>query len=170
MNYPSAGKPLYRFAVISDTHLKLAENEQRNIWSTHQLATERTRFAVAQLQEIEPAFVIHLGDMIHPVPGMPDYAATAEQFTTVFAPLQCPLYTLPGNHDIGDKPGPTQPAQTVSSGTVAAFAEQFGEGYGAFSHEGCRIIMINNPVFNSGLPYEEAQWSWLEKELQSNRE
>ena len=70
----------------------------------------RTRCVVAQLNALEPDFVIHLGDMVHPVPSQAGYAAAARRFHALFEALQMPLHLDSGNHDVGDKPIAWTPA------------------------------------------------------------
>jgi len=161
---------LFKFALITDTHLKLSAGTEEMLWSTHHLANVRTQFALQQISLAEPDFVIHLGDMIHPVPGLPDYAPTAKLFERMFSRLECPFYVTPGNHDIGDKARAGMPAAVVDQASVDAFHEAFGASYQAFDHGGCRCLLINSPILNSGLPVEEEQRRWLEAELADHRE
>lgn len=157
--------PLFTFAVITDTHLKLSEGAEKMLWSTHHLANLRSRFVLQELKRVRPDFVVHLGDIIHPVPGLPEYASTAELFHQIFGELDCPIYTTPGNHDIGDKFRAGMPAPVVSRESVGSYQGCFGVSYQAFDHNGCRFLLINSPILNSGLPLEEEQRRWLEAEL-----
>jgi 3',5'-cyclic AMP phosphodiesterase CpdA len=156
---------LFRFAIITDTHLKLVEGTEEMLWSTHQLANMRTRYAIQQLNLLEPDFVVHLGDKVHPVPGMPEYHDTVELFHQIFSELDCPLYVTPGNHDIGDKYRIAMPAPVVRPESVSLYHQHFGASYRSFTHRGCRFVLINSPILNSGLPLEEEQRRWLEVEL-----
>ncbi|MBI4770553.1 MAG: metallophosphoesterase [Chloroflexi bacterium] len=159
------GNTVCRFAVVADTHLQLVQGEGQALWSTHRLANARSAFVLQQLQRANPEFVIHLGDMIYPVPGMPEYGPTARLFQQMYGRLDCPVYTLPGNHDIGDKARAGMPADVVSQSSVALYHRHFGVSYRAFEHGGCRFMLLNNPILNSGLALEAQQRQWLEQEL-----
>ena len=78
------------------------------------------------MNQTAPAFTIHLGDMVNPVPELPSYVAAAENFHKLAASLKAPLHLMPGNHDIGDKPVTWMPAGMVNSEHIALYREHFG--------------------------------------------
>ncbi len=117
---------------------------------------------------LAPRFVLHLGDLIHPVPSMPAYAQAADDFHSILAGLNLPLYVLPGNHDVGDKPVEWAPAGVVREEFLAKWEERFGLQYQAFSQQGIHFILLNAQVINSGLKPESEQREWLEKELKEH--
>ncbi len=123
---------------------------------------------VEQINRVDPDFVVHLGDLVHPVPILPSYDSAAGEFERIYGRLDAPLHTIPGNHDIGDKPGPWMPAAVVDEDSIAVYRRQFGNTFYSFDRGGCRCIMINNPVLNSGLPEEKKQREWLQNELAEN--
>ncbi|MCL4189061.1 MAG: metallophosphoesterase [Rhodobacteraceae bacterium] len=160
---------LFTFAVIADTHVNPVDGESGSPWAANRLANERARWAVAALNADRPAFVVHLGDMVHPIPTQPGHDAAAARFRAIFAGLVPPLYCLPGNHDIGDKPVDWMPAHPASARFLAAYRQGFGLLWQAFDHAGCRFILHADPILGSGLPEDEAQWRWLEGELAAGR-
>jgi hypothetical protein len=160
-----AGAPLFAFAVIADTHVNPVDGQSSSPWSTNRLANGRTRAAFAQLNALSPEFVMHLGDMVHPVPSQPDFAAAARRFHCLAGDLQAPLHLVSGNHDVGDKPTPWTPAAAVNARFLATYQEHFGKDCYAFDHHGCRSIVINSQILNSGMVEEHAQWTWLEEQL-----
>ncbi len=163
------GNLLFTFAVISDTHLVVPEHAGQALHSTHSLSSDRLRYLVNILNQTRPAFIIHLGDMIHPVPGSPDYGSTAKSFFEIAADLKSPLYIVPGNHDIGDKYRDGMPAAVVSPKSVAEYQRNFGDSYRTITHQDCSFILINNPILNSGLGLEFKQHQWLEAELEKKK-
>lgn len=165
MSAKDAESPLFRFAVISDTHIRPPESDDSSPWVVNSYANGRARQAVSMVRAFAPEFVIHLGDMVHPLPSLPSYDAAVDEAKRIFDPLRCPLYLIPGNHDIGDKPMPGLPAAPVDDAAVATFRENFGEDWRAFEHGGCRFILLNAEIINSGLPAEEEQKRWLEQTL-----
>lgn len=153
---------LFRFCVIGDTHVKPEKGDDSSPWAVNHLSAGRSRYVMGRLAQLAPDFVINLGDLVHPVPDLPTYGPAAELVKSIYAGLGGALHVIPGNHDIGDKPGRTLPAKTVSGKWIEQWSRYFGAPYSAFVHEGMLMVLINNPVLNSGLEEERAQRAWLE--------
>ncbi|WP_333830444.1 metallophosphoesterase family protein [Pararhodobacter sp.] len=161
--------PLFTFAVIADTHINAEDGVSGSPWPANRLANDRARWAVAALNADTPAFVVHLGDMVHPIPTQPGYGAAAARYHEMFAGLNAPLYCLPGNHDLGDKPVDWMPAHPVTAPFLSAYEQTFGPLWQAFTHGGCRFVLHANPILGADLPQDAAQWAWLEGELAASR-
>jgi hypothetical protein len=157
--------PLFSFAVIADTHTRPEEGDLSSPWRVNELANDRCRYVTALLNHLRPAFVIHLGDVVHPVPALPTYGAAAQAALAIFADLDAEIRYIPGNHDVGDKPFKAMPAAKVTDDGVALYERYFGALFSAFDYSDCRFVLINSPVLNSGLSSEEEQRTWLEAEL-----
>ena len=163
------GARLFSYAVITDTHLNQGEDECNSPFAVNKLANGRMRFVVRDLNQRELAFVIHLGDLLHPVPAIPHlYARAAALFNQQISELRHPIYLLPGNHDVGDKPIDWGPAGVVRDAFLALWKEHFGANYQAFTHQGCRFVLLDAQIINSGLEAEAQQRRWLEDELTNN--
>jgi len=158
-------EPLFTFAVIADTHTRPADGDLSSPWAVNALANDRCRYVTAWLNRLKPAFVIHLGDVVHPVPALPTYGAAADAALDMFEGLEASIRYIPGNHDVGDKPFKAMPAAAVNDEGMALYERYFGVPYQAFEHGECRFVLINSPVLNSGLAAEEMQREWLEREL-----
>jgi hypothetical protein len=156
---------LFSFAVIADTHTRPEEGDLSSPWQVNELANDRCRYVTALLNHLRPAFVIHLGDVVHPVPALPTYGAAAEAALAMFADLDAEIRYIPGNHDVGDKPFKAMPAAVVTDDGVALYERYFGAPFSAFDFRDCRLVLMNSPVLNSGLASEEDQRAWLEGEL-----
>ena len=65
-------------------------------------------------RRLEPDFVIHMGDLVHPVPGHPTFGQVAEDFNKLYQTVKSPLHIIPGNHDCGDKKISWMPAVQVN--------------------------------------------------------
>ncbi|UUX48264.1 metallophosphoesterase [Nisaea acidiphila] len=163
-------KPLFTFAVVSDTHIGPVDGVTPSPWQSNGLANDRARAAIARVNALSPDFVIHLGDMIHPTPDQPGYGAAAKRFREIFTDLEAPLHLVPGNHDIGDKPAIWTPAKCCTEDFIGLYREQFGADFGAFGHGPAHFIMVNSQIINTGTEREKVQWDWLETELESNRD
>jgi len=161
--------PLFSFAVIADTHTRPEEGDLSSPWQVNALANDRCRYVAALLNHLKPAFIVHLGDVVHPVPALPTYAAAADAALAMFAGLDAEIRYIPGNHDVGDKPFKAMPAAAVTEEGVALYERYFGAPFSAFDHGECRFVLINSPVLNSDLAGEHEQRAWLENELAASK-
>jgi Icc-related predicted phosphoesterase len=160
------GQHLFTYAVITDTHLNQGETECNSPFEVNKLANARMRHVIRDLNTREVDFVLHLGDLLHPVPHIPHlYEAAAERFKDQVKDLRHKLYVIPGNHDVGDKPVDWCPAGMVRDEFLDLWDQHFGAHYQAFDHGGVRFILIDAQIVNSGLAAEDEQKAWLETEL-----
>lgn len=168
METPRVGdaKGQLRFVVLTDTHINASDTETASPWAVNRLANARARAAVAAINEIGPDFAVHLGDVIHPLPGHTGYDAASERARSILSDLNCPLTVIPGNHDVGDKPLDWSPAEIVSDYFVDAFRKDHGADWTCFERDGCVFVGIDAQLINSGLTLEAEQWNWIEKTLQ----
>jgi 3',5'-cyclic AMP phosphodiesterase CpdA len=162
------GKELFRFVVVADTHVNQEEGYSSSPYPCNALANARTRHVVAEINHLSPDFVIHLGDIVNPVPELPSYSQAARHFQDLVADLEAPLYLVPGNHDVGDKPLSWMPAGRVSEAHLELYESFFGRDHYAFCHKKMLFVTINAPIINSGLVAEEKQKAWLEEILAEN--
>lgn len=161
------GKLQFSFAIISDTHLTEVDGESSSPWPSNKLANGRAIWAFREIERLSPAFILHLGDLVHPVPAQPSFGPAAERYKAVVSKVSRPIHVTPGNHDIGDKPVSWAPAGTIQDSYIDQYESFFGPSYHAFSSNGCRFIILNASLLNSGLARESTQRDWLENELRS---
>ena len=159
------GRHLFTFVVVADTHVNQGEEESTSPYICSKRANARTRRVVAEINRIGPELVIHLGDIVNPVPELPTYADAAGHFKRLTEDLDAPLHLVAGNHDIGDRPVGWSPAGTVTEAHLALYESHFGPHFFSFDHEDCHFVVVNSPVINSGLAAEDAQREWLEGDL-----
>ncbi|MDE0810756.1 MAG: metallophosphoesterase [Alphaproteobacteria bacterium] len=159
---------LFKIALVSDTHVNEKEDFSASPYEANAKANPRARHIFSQVNQTAPAFTIHLGDMVNPVPELPSFVDAATKFHQLSAKLEAPLHLMPGNHDIGDKPVTWMPAGMVNSNHIALYREHFGEDYYSFDFETCHFIILNSSLINSGDPAEAEQAAWLEADLGDN--
>jgi 3',5'-cyclic AMP phosphodiesterase CpdA len=162
---PAPPAPLFRFALLSDTHLNPDDETSSSPWRANRLANRRAAAIVAMINRLQPDFVLHLGDVVHPVPGQPGFLPSVARFRAIFGPLAAPIRCLPGNHDIGDKPTAWMPAPVIAPAALEAYRAALGPDRDSFDHRGCRFVLLNAMLLNSALPDEAVQWAWLETQL-----
>ena len=160
--------PLFTFAIISDSHINPEESKSSSPWQSNKLANARTRYVIQELNRLRPDFVIHLGDLIHPVPTLPSYEVAAKRFHELIEGLEPKIYLVPGNHDVGDKPASWTPADSVTEEYIDLYGKTFGKHFYAFDFLDCCFVVINSQIMNSGLKSEKLQKAWLEKYLSDN--
>lgn len=154
-----------RIAVIADSHFHPDGPPAQAAWASDAAFNARNAVVVAMLGRAEPSVVVHLGDVPHPVPGLPEHAESLAVARRTYEPLTAPLLVVPGNHDVGDKPHPWAPAPSVSVAKHAVFSATWGPPWWVVVHEGLRLVGIDTPVLNSGLDLEAEQWAWLAETL-----
>jgi 3',5'-cyclic AMP phosphodiesterase CpdA len=162
----------FSFAVIADTHVDVEDGPSSSPFPVNRLSNSRTRFCIEDIKQLgtelgamAPAFVLHMGDVIHPVPSMPSYAAAARDFFDIVEGLPIPLHLIPGNHDVGDKSVDWAPAGVVQPKFLELWEQHFGAQYHAFDHGGMHFVLLNAQIINSGLESERHQRDWLAQQL-----
>lgn len=155
--------PRFTFAVIADSHFHPDGVPAQAAWKSDAAFNDRNRVVAALLARARPAFVVHLGDVPHPVPGLAAHREALAVARRTYDGL--PLHVVPGNHDVGDKPHAWLPAPGVDEARHAVFREHWGAPWRSFDHDGCHFVLVDTPVLNSGLALEAEQWAWLEADL-----
>lgn len=123
--------------------------------------TANLEFAVATANRLKPAFVVVTGDLVNKTG---DEAQIAEYLRVVkkLDPA-IPVYSVPGNHDVGNEPTPE---------LLAAYRQRFGPDHYTFRHPGFVGIVVNSVLVHAPQKAaEEAvrQEQWLRAELASAR-
>jgi hypothetical protein len=151
--------------VVADTHMNQEEYGSTSPYETNRVANARTRHVFQELNQLGPELVIHLGDLVHPVPALPTYGQAARNFRSLVETLRCPLHLVPGNHDVGDKPVVWAPAATVTDSFLDLWRQHFGAHYYAFDFRDLHFVVVNAQIIGSGLDAEAEQRRWLEEDL-----
>ncbi len=164
----SAGQtPLLSFVVVADTHVNERDDASSSPFQTNRLANDRARHVFRDIAAMDPqpSFVLHLGDIVHPVPSLPTFGEAVDRFKDIAAQVKVPVHLLPGNHDVGDKRVEWMPADQVCDDYLAVYRAAFGPDFHAFDQGPARFILLNSLLLNSGLPDEQRQRDWLEQQL-----
>jgi predicted phosphodiesterase len=168
MSKKDFGNHLFSFAVLADTHLNQNDIDCNSPFDVNRRANRRLRYVIEDLNQRDIDLVLHLGDVVHPVPSMGDlYADSSARFFEQTKNLRHPLHLIPGNHDVGDKKFDWGPAGTVRDDFLAAWSKYFGEHYFHIAHKEIHFIGINIQLVGSGLDMEAEQKIWLEQKLRT---
>lgn len=152
-----AGEP-FTFVQISDPQVGM----YRAFKEVDDYAPEQRDFprAVQLVRAVAPDFVVITGDLVEQwndaeqLALFDEFLRELREHTTV--------YLAAGNHDM--------PPTTKG---LALWRDRFGPDRYAFRHRGSRFLVINSNLiaFADRLPEEEqAQWDWLERELEQARQ
>lgn len=168
---PAGDAPLFSFVVVADTHVNESETASSSPFAANRLANARSRFVFQSIARMRPRprFVIHLGDIVHPVPGLPSFDEAVARFKEIASVLDVPLHVVPGNHDVGDKRVEWMPADTVCAEYLAAYRRHFGPDWFSFDEGDARFVFLDSLLVNSGLEDEARQEAWLEDCLRDAR-
>jgi len=121
--------------------------------------TANLEFAIATANRLKPAFVIITGDLVNKTG---DEAQIAEYLRVVKRlDAAIPVYSVPGNHDVGNEPTPD---------LLAAYRQRFGPDRYTFRLPGFVGIVVNSCLVHApqNAPEEASrQERWLRAELAS---
>ena len=160
---------LFSFGVITDTHIRAPGGDLSTVFPVNTKANNRARYAVDLLKKEEHDFVIHLGDVVHPLQNMNSYFPAVKEAHKILAPLKPRLNFVPGNHDLGDKLSEVAPAKAANDTTISVYKKAFGKNYYSFEHNGILFVIMNSSLVNGGTEEEKKQRSWLEGLLVEER-
>ncbi len=160
-------RPLFSFVVVADTHINERDDMSSSPYRTNRLANDRARHVFRDIAAMQPQprFVVHLGDIVHPVPSLPTFEDAVARFQDMASVLKVPLHVVPGNHDVGDKRIDWMPADQVCERYLRIYRQAFGSDYYSFDAGPLRLVAINSLLLNSGLPDEPRQREWLEQQI-----
>lgn len=161
-------QPLFRFAVVADSHVNPSDIDEISPFASHRLTNTRLRHTITALNAAAPDFVVHVGDMVHPVPEAVSYPQAVQMFREATAALRAPLHLVPGNHDTGDKCADYVPAGSIEEAYAERYETHFGKHFYSFDAHDCHFIVINTSLINAAMPREAAQAAWLEADLAAN--
>jgi hypothetical protein len=139
----------FTFAQISDTHVGFGKEANPDVIGT-------LRRAIGEINTVQPAFVLHTGDITHL-----SKAAEFDQAAEVLKELQVDrIHYVPGEHDALDN-GLSGYLQRYGRATD-------GRAYYSFKDRGVHFVGLNNVSnFAAGsMPsLGDEQLAWLEKDL-----
>jgi 3',5'-cyclic AMP phosphodiesterase CpdA len=154
----------FRFVVIADSHIRPPEQES-DAYPSNARLVQRNEFIVDLCNRIDASFVVHLGDIVHPLPVEDIHVEAIDLAAEVYARLRHPIYFVPGNHDVGDKPDALVAVPAVAEENYAIYEDAWGPSFRSFDAEGFHFVIVDTQVLNSGLDREARQRRWLEADL-----
>ncbi len=154
-----------RFIVIADSHIRPPDQEV-DAYPSNALMVQRNEFIVDLCNQIDAAFVVHLGDIVHPLPLEETHREAIDLAHGVYRQLRHPIYFVPGNHDVGDKPNAFVAVPAVDEANYPVYEEAWGPPFYSFDVEECHFVVLDAQLLNSGLEREHRQREWVESDLE----
>lgn len=150
----------FSFAFMTDIHLQ----EEAN-------APEGFQKAIADINAMQPDFVITGGDLIMDALGVPYGRADSlyKLYIDQVQALQMPVYNTMGNHEVfGIYPKSGTQEDHPEYGQKM-FEKRLGETYYSFDHKGWHFMVLNSVVVTDSNEYigmiDEAQIDWIRTDL-----
>ena len=154
-------------ALVSDTHVRPPYDDGQQAFASDASHNDRNRAAAAAIRAMKPDLVVHLGDVVHPIPTLPAHADALREAAEIYSDLGAPLVVVPGNHDVGDKSGSGLAPTFVREGREA-FSRTWGPPYQSLDLGGVHFVVIDGGLLSAAGEQGEAQWDWLATDLRAN--
>ena len=116
---------------MADSHIRFPDDDIET-YPSNALMLQRNEFVVDICNRIDAGFVVHLGDIVHPLPVEAAHEAAVELAVGVYKQLKHPIHFVAGNHDIGDKPNALVAVPPVAIENYQVFERHWGSPYGSF--------------------------------------
>ena len=146
------GNNSFSFIQMSDPQFGMFTHD-----SSFTYETKHFEKAISEANRLKPAFVVVTGDLINKpfdAPQMAEYKRIIKQLDP-----SIPLYSVPGNHDVGNVPMPND---------ITKYRSSFGKEYYTFTYGNMLGIVLNSTYLHSpqNVPEEaKEQETWLTNTL-----
>ena len=96
-------KALFEFVVLTDTHYMLEPRGRTVEFESRLKQTRRAETALRLSASLQPAFVIHLGDLVQEYPDTQAFPTAMVEALEQLRRCEVAPYYVAVNHDVGDK-------------------------------------------------------------------
>ncbi|MGA1197897.1 MAG: metallophosphoesterase family protein, partial [Candidatus Latescibacterota bacterium] len=151
------------------THYMRDVGDQPLEFESRRKQTQRAEITLQQISALNPAFVIHLGDLVQEYPETPNFTPAIQEAQAQLKRCGVFPHHVAGNHDVGDKTDATMPTHPTNAQSLAFYHEQFGPSWYSFDHQDCHFIVLNSQIFNANLSETQTQWEWFEQDLHAHK-
>lgn len=158
----------YEFVVVADTHYMLDTTGQHVEFTSRRRQTARAEHALRTVAGLGDLPVIHMGDLVQEFPERPGFVQAVDEALAQLAACGVAPRQVAGNHDVGDKPDPTMPADWVTPAWLDNYQRRFGPSWRSWDAGDLHFVVLNSQILNSGLDAEAEQAAWLEEDLRAH--
>ena len=156
--------PPLTIALVTDTHVRAGSDDGQQAFGSDAVHNDRNRTVVAAMEARRPHVVVHLGDVVHPIPTLPSHPAALAVAKSIYGALSAPLLVAPGNHDVGDKHTTANAPALVADGRKA-FREHWGPPFRSLDVHGAHLVVLDGTLLDSDTEEAQQQRAWLEADL-----
>jgi len=146
-------RALITFVQLTDTQMGMISKNVNN-----EEETRLYKAAIYEINKIKPDFVVITGDFVNNQTDTSQIKAFKK--LTALINKNIPVYLIPGNHDVGQKP---------DKASLEFYFRHYATDKFLFSRKGVQFIGINSSLINSGTEEEEHQYRWLQESLRNKR-
>ncbi|MFV0532122.1 MAG: metallophosphoesterase family protein [Cumulibacter sp.] len=139
--------------------MKIVQLTDTHISSRGGATTDNLEKFVELINQIDPVFVVHTGDVAILDPDNDQDRRAADK---ILQGINAPLRVLPGNHDVGEGMGNAWAGIVTTPERLVGFQAVFGEDRWLEIVGEWALIGFNSEIMGSGMAEETAQWEWLE--------
>ncbi len=158
-------KPLFEFAVLSDTHLMFDYGTKKLEFESRRKQSGRLTYAMKLIKQINPDFIVHLGDLLQENPAADTFQKSMLKAKKIFDQYGFEMLYVAGNQDVGDKPDPMMPTNVVGPETLAFFESIYGKSWYTRKKADVNFIVLNALLLNTSLKENQEQKAWFEQTL-----
>ena len=154
------------FVVLADTHYMLDGGDGTLEFDSRRRQTARAGAALKRAAALDPAFIIHMGDLVQEFPGMADFDRALDEALAQIG--ECgvdDIHFVAGNHDVGDKPDPLMPTAHVDEAALTAHHRRLGRSWYSFDRGAVHLTVLNSQIMNGPLQAARDQRAWAEADL-----
>lgn len=123
---------------------------------------ERCEMLVAIARDLSPDLIVVSGDLCDDAPCQPRQIAQGKAFVEALETVTT-TRVIPGNHDVGNKPGIEHDALTRER--FDAWRQTFDNGWFRENIDGYAVLGLNSQIAGSSWDEELAQLRWLDDQL-----
>ena len=144
----------FSFVQISDSHIGYTGPANGDVQATFQSAVD-----AVNAMPVQPAFVIHTGDVTH--------LSKAQEFDdarAIMSKLRAPVITIPGEHDVIGTEGPKRFAASFARKDAA------GRGWSSWDQNGIHFVALINVGEGETMGVlGDEQLAWLQNDLAARK-
>lgn len=153
----ASAAPSWSFIHVTDMHIGSPRSYRfQPAWNDHWETARR------QIMDLRPDLVLCGGDMTR---DGSTHREELEIARDALNSLGCPVHSIPGNHEVGNKWSADSPV-AVNSAYVARYREVFGASHWSFvqgeGENAVRFSGLDAFLLGSGLPEETELRAWLD--------
>ncbi|MBX2800639.1 MAG: metallophosphoesterase [Myxococcales bacterium] len=154
----------HTIALVTDTHVRVPYDDGQRAFPSDAGHNDRNRIVAEMIRGMKPDLIVHLGDVVHPIPTLSTHVEALRVADEIYGDLGCPIVVVPGNHDVGDKRTTANAPAQVQQGRDA-FRERWGAPFQSLDLPGAHLVIVDGTLLEAETEEGDAQRAWLAQDL-----